>query len=361
MSAATKMSADSAEDASASAAIGMPMAYPRSRQNRTVPTVPAARPSGAWSAAAAASTGYISPVDSPRSAPESTRYPNCISTKSASSGSTSGRNRPRYPAPNAATRRLAAPPINPALIGPFRPTRSDTRPARSCESPLRKEYAPVKKSRSRPPTPKPSRAHDAMRPHAMPVSKFAQKPATHTTTRLLWVKDVRANEPHAVSSSDASRARSPATSADASGSPPAAVAARELAKRFVSSSSSLASSTSSRNRPPRAVMAMPPSLEPAPRWACRSDSRSATRVTVTPTSVSASCARNGARVYPSQRHAPTHAAFQSSGVSQRASAPPTAATHAAPRARARSSGEVEASAEAAGDHAHDTSRRSKPP
>ena len=84
MTHATKISAVSGRLASAMAATGMPMAYPRSRQNRTVPTVPASCPPGAWSAAAAASTGYIRPVNNPRSTPEAIRFANRASSACSS-------------------------------------------------------------------------------------------------------------------------------------------------------------------------------------------------------------------------------------------------------------------------------------
>ena len=66
-----------------------------------------------------------------------------------------------------------------------------------------------------------SRAHVAMRPHASPVSKLAQKPARHTTARLLFVKLVRTNPAHALSS-PVSVARSAGTSTSRSSRPSSA-------------------------------------------------------------------------------------------------------------------------------------------
>ena len=66
-----------------------------------------------------------------------------------------------------------------------------------------------------------SRAHVAMRPHASPVSKLAQKPARHTTARLLFAKLVRTNPAHALSS-PVSVARSVGTSSTRSSRPSSA-------------------------------------------------------------------------------------------------------------------------------------------
>ena len=94
--------------------------------------MPARRPAGAWSAAAAASTGYIRPVNRPSKTPDAIRFANRASRVSETVPAV-------YPAPNAASSNEAAPPINPTLMGQRRPTRSDATPANICENPLRNE------------------------------------------------------------------------------------------------------------------------------------------------------------------------------------------------------------------------------
>ena len=136
---ATNTSAVSVDDASASAATGNPIAYPTSRQNRTVPTDAAKPLRGEWSAAAAASTGYMRPVKNPRRTPERTRYPNWSCLSSSGDTPTPTETRPRHPAPTAATSSAAAPPSKPRMIGAFLPILSDIIPASSCDRPLTKE------------------------------------------------------------------------------------------------------------------------------------------------------------------------------------------------------------------------------
>lgn len=70
---ATTISAASGDDASATAAMGKDIAYPRSRQNLTTPMTGLECFAGAWSAAAAVCTGYIKPVNKPSNTPARTR------------------------------------------------------------------------------------------------------------------------------------------------------------------------------------------------------------------------------------------------------------------------------------------------
>mmetsp|Transcript_7321 Transcript_7321/g.31206 ORF Transcript_7321/g.31206 Transcript_7321/m.31206 type:complete len:304 (-) Transcript_7321:670-1581(-) len=303
MTHATKISAVSGRLASAMAATGMPMAYPRSRQNRTVPTVPASAPPGAWSAAAAASTGYIKPVNNPRSTPEAIRFANRASSacSSVSPRVSEDKYAPSYPAPNAARSSEAAPPSKPTLMGQRRPTRSEKIPAASCENPLRNEYDAMNASRRAPPIPSPSLDQLASRPQAMPVSKLAQKPATHTTAsaRLPQVACAKETERRsarksrvsldasksfsfsALISPDASRSRSASSSASkASSSTNAPV--------FAAARSLRASRDDRSSRGTRADSSVALSESAAARdGACR-DSRSAAAATPTPTAASAS-------------------------------------------------------------------------
>ena len=183
-------------------------------------------------------------------------------------------------------------------MGQRRPTRSEKIPAASCENPLRNEYNAMNASRRAPPSPSPSRAQLASRPQAMPVSKLAQKPATHTAARLRSPQVVRAKETERRS---ARKEKSRVEDASKSFSFSALI---EDASRSRSASSSASTTSSSTNAPVFAASAMRASRDDrsslaraessvassesaAARDASR-DSRSAAAATPTPTAASAS-------------------------------------------------------------------------
>ena len=208
-----------------------------------------------------------------------------------------------------------------------------------------------------------------MSPHAIPVSKLAPNPATHTAARLLCVNDVRTNarasgsfEPEATRGASPSappRLRHPAEPRAAAPPPPRPRARPPpSSESFPASSSSLASSTNSTNSPPSLLISRMriPSPSPSPPLSRRrhSDSLSAETVSANPTSMSASCAWNGAVVYPEHRQLPTHAGTQSSGPSHAS----LFATHCGDRGLEPAGGRPSVHSSV---HAHRTADRSTAP